>query len=121
MWQPERQGFTVVTPVDRDRLPELRRLLAEIQRDPAGNPHVPLARVPTHFATFVVLDREVDSKAGYPPLLVLDVAHDGARRAYLDALVAAAPGLRSIYRHAVGYPGDDADAAAFARWLRGRI
>jgi hypothetical protein len=106
MWQAERQGFTVVTPVARDALPELRARLAEIQRDPGGNPHVPFARVATHFASFVLLDREVDRAVGAAPLLVLDVAHDGSRTAYLDALVAAAPGLPGIYAHAGHAPGE---------------
>ena len=117
----ERQGFTVVTEIQREALPELRQRLAEIQRDPGGNPQVPLARVPTHFASFVVLDREGDRALGFPPLLVLDVAHDGPRRAYLEALVrAAGPGLHALYRHAAGYPAG-ADDAQLVRFLERRV
>jgi len=119
MFAAERQGFTVVTEVAADALPALRRLLAQIQRDPAGNPLVPLARVSTHFASFVILDR--DRAQGYPPLLVLDVAHDGPRRAYLEALVReAGPGLRAIYRHAPAYPAQGGDAE-LVRFLQRRI
>src|SRR5262245_58036436 len=112
----ERQGFTVVTEVHEAALAELRARLARIQADPAGNPEVPLASVPTHFATFVILHRDEDRAAGHPPLLVLDVAHDGRRRDYLAQLVrAAGPGLHGIYRHATGYPGADGDLARFLR------
>ncbi len=115
----ERQGFTVVTEVAQAGLPELRAQLAVIQRSPAANPIVPLACVATHFACLVILDRDCDRALGYPPLLVFDVAHDGHRRAYLDALVeACGAGLRTIFRHAVDYPGDDAD---LARYLRRKI
>jgi hypothetical protein len=115
----ERQGFTIVTEVAEATLPELRARLARVQQDPGRNPDVPLACVPTHFAAFVVLHRDVDRELGYPPLLVFDVAHDGARRDYLTQLVAqAGPGLHAIYRHAAGYPGEGGD---LARWLERHI
>ncbi len=119
MLAAERQGFTVVTEVATAALPEITALLAEIQRDPGANPHVPFGRAgTTHFACLVIIDRAEDRALGYPPLLVLDVSHDGERRAYLDALVSrAGDGLHALFRHAVGYPG----RAELLRFLHQRI
>jgi hypothetical protein len=92
-----------VAPLEPSRVPALRERLARIQRDPGGNPELPLARSGlVHFASFVILDRD----PGIPPVLVFDVAHDGEREALLDALdETAGPGLDAVFAACLGYPG----------------
>lgn len=112
---PPCQALTVVVPLEnvRERLDELRQLLARTQKELRNQP-TPFdpAKLPdTHFTRFLVIeDKELE------PLLVWESNHDGRARDYLRRCAEAQPdGLDAIFAFCPGAPRT-ADPAAFARW-----
>jgi hypothetical protein len=110
---PKQLALTIVAPVERRRLTQLKRLLRTMGRDPAGNSTLPLAALPrTHFARLLVLDATQDlEEEPLEPLLIFMADVDEPLRAgeplerCLEELVdVACDGLDRIFGCCVGYP-----------------
>ena len=114
-------ALTVLVPIRRAEggatPPALVELLAAVGDDVMGNPHLRLADSPsTHFARFVLLDR--DPK--YPPRLLFSSNHDGDLPGYAAELAAnLGAGLDRIFGFCEGYaPGSAVDGGGLLAFLR---
>jgi hypothetical protein len=97
--------LTFVAKVHPARVEELAALLAEIERDPRSNPHVPFGALDTlHFGSLVIFPDET-----FGPYLVFENNFDGDLEPYLaDLWHHAGPGLHRIYGHCIGYDATSA-------------
>ncbi|HEX5109544.1 MAG TPA: hypothetical protein VFV95_13920 [Vicinamibacterales bacterium] len=106
-----RSVFTVVAEIEStEAIADLKKELAQIDDDLAGNPILPLspdAFPELHFASFVIFDG--DTKR---PRLVFESSVDGPRDVYLRR-VAEHSGIDKIYRYCNGYPDSPTPKARF--------
>ena len=112
-------GLTVVAPVQPSRLDDLRGLLEEMGKDPAGNPHVPFGRVEgIHYARFLLLEPTTDlSGRTIPAELIFMADFDSPLEARLDHLLTVGEqGLIQLLSHCEGFP-PSADRAACRSYL----
>jgi hypothetical protein len=114
---PHQSGLTWAATVRPGRVDVLRSLLAEIGRDPAGNPHVPFGAVGgVHYARLFLLDATTDlSGKEIGPQLFFMADFDSPLDARLDRLVAVgAKGWDRILGECVGFaPGGPAACKRF--------
>jgi len=112
--------LTFVTPVDSDRVSDLKTLLATMANpDVEHNSIIPFAKLRLlHFGSLVVSETP-----GYDPCLVFENNFDGELEPYLEDLYAhAAAGLHSIYSHCTGYRAvNAADKTALFSYLREHV
>ena len=114
----KQSGFTIVAPVEADKIAAVTSLLDEIGSDIKGNRHLRLAELENlHYASFVVFEPE-----GSDPFLLFEGNIDGPPRKFLEQLVAAAPAaVDFIYGHCVGYATNAAsDPGAAVGYLTSR-
>jgi len=114
----KQSGFTIVAPVEADKIAAVTSLLDEIGSDIKGNRHLRLAELENlHYASFVVFEPE-----GSDPFLLFEGNIDGPPRKFLEQLVAAAPAaVDLIYGHCVGYAANAAsDPGAAVGYLTSR-
>ena len=118
-----RQGtLTVVTPIDRRRLDDLRALLAPVQdsvrTNLAATGPVPFGKMPSvHYARWVILEARIGpDDHEYPPSLLFSTQYDRPLRGHLDELIGNAQAhLLRIYECCEGF---DAEAGPPALRLR---
>jgi hypothetical protein len=121
-------NFMVVVPIAADRTAALRALLAQM-RDSSGvvNPHnalVPFGQFDRlHFARFLILDdKTLDDitiygipRRNFPVALAFLGDCDGPAHQFLADLIArAGDGLRQIFSHCQGFPGE----AELLTWMQ---
>ncbi|MBA3266772.1 MAG: hypothetical protein H0T70_00740 [Acidimicrobiia bacterium] len=114
----KQSGFTIVAPVEADKIAALTSLLDEIGSDIKGNRHLRLAELEKlHYASFVVFEPE-----GSDPFLLFEGNIDGSPRDFLEQLVAVVPAaVDLIYGHCAGYVATAAtDPVAAVRYLTSR-
>src|SRR5262249_31259303 len=102
MWRTH-SVFTIVTPVKKECIGELKRVLAEIERCHEGNQYLRFTQFPgLHFAAFSLFDEHEDRKS---PFLTFENSLDGPHCRYIEKLIRdAEPGVTAIYRNCEGYP-----------------
>ncbi|HEY0099318.1 MAG TPA: hypothetical protein VGB76_10250 [Pyrinomonadaceae bacterium] len=97
-----------ITTVDPAKLEPLTALLAEIEDDLSGNPHLPFSCLKRlHFGSLTILEDTGDEhgRKNFAPYLVFEHNFDGTLEPYLEELLdCAAPGLDRIYSHCLEYP-----------------
>lgn len=118
--------LTFITTVDPAKLEALTALLAEIERDLGGNPHLPFPRLQSlHFGSLTILEDLGDEhgRKNFAPYLVFEHNFDGMLETYLEELLdCAAPGLERIYSHCLEYPaGGLTDRATLRAFLLSRV
>jgi hypothetical protein len=118
--------LTFITTVDPAKLQALTALLAEIQRDLSGNPHLPFSCLKSlHFGSLTIFKDLGDEhgRKNFDPTLVFEHNFDGTLEPYLEELIdCAAPGLDRIYSHCLEYPaGGLGDRATLRAFLRSRV
>jgi hypothetical protein len=104
--RPQRD-LTVVVPIDRDKLTDLRQLLDDMGEDVRQQTVVPFADLTTvHYIRWVIIDPLVEGGVEVAgPSLVLSTNYDPPEQRHLEELVTVArAGLDQIYDHCVGYP-----------------
>jgi len=121
-------GLTVIVPIDRKRVRDLKALLSTMniapgQANPA-NSLVPFGRLENlHFARFVILDDQtLDDirlyglpRQEFPLYLAFVCDFDGDRAAFLTDLVqCCGPGLRSVFSFCEDFP----NGADLLQWLQ---
>lgn len=96
--------FTIVTEVRDGAEDDLRALLASIDGDQRGNPHIRFHEFScVHFASFTVFPGAESPRE--PALLVFENNVDGTLEQYLHQLTTSAvSGLTAIYEHCAGAP-----------------
>jgi len=113
-------GLTVVASVEPSRLNDLRGLLEEIGRDPAGNPHVPFGQVDgVHYARLLLLEPTNDlSGRAIPAELIFMADFDAPLDAGLEDLFRVGEkGLVRLMSHCAGFPAAADRAACKAYFL----
>jgi hypothetical protein len=113
--------LTFITTIDPAKLEALTALLAEIEHDLRGNPHLPFPCLRSlHFGSLTILEDMGDEhgRKNFAPYLVFEHNFDGTLETYLEELLdCAAPGLERIYSHCLECPasglGDRATLRAF--------
>jgi len=113
-------GLTVVASVEPSRLNDLRGLLEEIGRDPAGNPHVPFGQVDgVHYARLLLLEPTNDlSGRAIPEELIFMADFDAPLDAGLEDLFRVGEkGLVRLMSHCAGFPAAADRAACKAYFL----
>ena len=135
-------SFMILAAIDPRREPELRRLLASMNREPGAvnpmNSLVPFGQFERlHFARFVILeDQTIDDitvyglpRVNYPRYLVFLGDFDGPASAFFDEIVTrAGDGLRRIFSHCEGFtpdvdllawikPRNVSPAASYVNWI----
>lgn len=97
-------ALTVIADVKPGERAALNDKLTEFGRDPDGNAELPLGKIPTlHFSCFVILNEDPP----YPPSLVLESNYDGGLEPHLSRWTdVGLEGLRAIFSHCVGFPGN---------------
>src|SRR5712692_10378552 len=111
----------MVAPAQPSRLDDLRALLEEMGKDPAGNPHVPFGRVEAiHYARFLVLEPTTDlAGRAIPAELIFMADFDSPLEARLDHLLTVGgQGLIRLLSHCQGFPAA-ADRAACKSYFLG--
>lgn len=96
--------FTIITPIDPARLPELEKILQEIAANLTTHPDLPFpALTRLHFASLVIFYDD-----HYGPYLVFENNVDGTPEAHLEQLCRiAAKGLHRIYGNCLDYDARD--------------
>ncbi len=97
----------MVAPAQPSRLDDLRSLLDEIGKDPAGNAHVPFGRVQSlHYARFILLEPTADlSGRPIPAELIFMADFDSPLEDRLDDLLTVAgQGLIRLLSYCEGFP-----------------
>lgn len=115
-----------ITTVDPAKLGALASLLAEIEDDLSGNPHLPFPRLKSlHFGSLTIFEDMGDEhgRKHFAPCLVFEHNFDGTLEPYLEELLdCAAPGLDRIYSHCLEYPPSGlADRATLRAFLLARV
>jgi hypothetical protein len=118
--------LTFITTVDPSKLQALTALLAEIEHNLGGNPHLPFPRLRSlHFGSLTILEDMGDQhgRKNFDPALVFEQNFDGTLETYLEELLdCAAPGLDRIYSHCLEYPAGGLGVRATLRaFLRSRV
>jgi hypothetical protein len=114
--------LTFVTPVQPQKVDDLRTLITEIGKDIKANRHIPFASFPSlHFASLWLDEKK--SKVGSGPLFVFESNFDGTLDSYLGELFnRAAEALHRIYSCCVGYPAmNSGDHAQMLSYLRAHV
>jgi len=114
--------LTFVTPVQQQKVDDLRALVNEIGKDIQGNSYIPFPSFRLlHFASLVLDDGTGPGSSG--PLFVFESNFDGTLDAYLDELFnRAADALHRIYGCCVGYSAMNAgDRAQILSYLRAHV
>jgi len=110
----------MVAPAQPSRLDDLRSLLDEIGKDPAGNAHVPFGHVHSiHYARFILLEPTADlSGRPIPAELIFMADFDSPLEDRLDDLLTVAgQGLIRLLSHCEGFPPAASRAACKSYFL----
>jgi hypothetical protein len=121
MAMPHQVGVTIRAPVAAERLPALRRWLAEAGRDgQAGRLFGFAGLTGLHFARLYLLEETADMAGRpIPASLVYMSEVDAPQRHHLAALAGlGAAGVDQAFQHCVGYPGPAPRRRARLAWLR---
>jgi hypothetical protein len=119
-------ALTVIVPIKRAEVAELRKTLTQIGNDIEGNPYLSWNESPsTHFARLVILDPAGDDGTGvsalkdYPPRLLFTSNYDGSFENYMQELVAKfGASMEPIWSKCEDYiVGTSTDAAKFTKFI----
>ena len=118
------EPLTVVAPVSRDRLAELKAVVERMHADPTNNDVIPLGKLKgSHFARLLVLD-SVGDPSGPPiePHLVLMSDCDGSAESHLQELLQlAGDGIDRLFQSCAGYPEVPATPEQRLAYLKRRL
>jgi len=111
--------LTFIAKVAPGKVRQLKEFLAEIEKNPRDNPHVPFGSLKKlHFASMVIFPDD-----HFGPYLVFENNFDGPLEPYLNDLYEyAAAGLHRIYGHCLDYRVAGAnDRAGMIAYLRAHV
>jgi hypothetical protein len=112
--------FTIIAPIKRDRLSELKTFLALVEGMlPDRHPDLPFADLSElHFASLFVIEDDGD----FEPTLVFESNIDGTIAAYIERLCDVAPtGLQTIFSSCRGYSEVPFHRAAMRAFLSAHV